>query len=249
MVHFPEDLRSRANGHSARSEEIIMKRLSLFAALFAFVVGGFQAIAQTAVYSDPVGQGTQDWYGNLALTFNVNTFITVDALGAYNASGTGAITGPIFVEIYDFTTSSVVASTVFTSGLYAPQGFDVFQSIAPVGLGPGSYEVDAVGFGPPDLNGNLNTGSSTGPLLNDLGGALTFTGAAWDYSTTLDQPTTCVICQPAPAQTHQFDAGTFEATVPEGGAGLLYLLIGGSACFGTMLLASRGRLPKLAAAA
>jgi hypothetical protein len=37
-------------------------------------------------------------------------------------------------------------------------------------------------------------------------------------------------------------------TIPEGGASLLYLLLAGSACFGAMFLASRGRFAKLSAA-
>jgi hypothetical protein len=99
-------------------------------------------------------------------------------------------------------------------------GFDVCQAIAPVVLGPGTYEVDAVGFNTFDLNGNLNTGSTSGPLL-DGSGLLTFTGAAYDGNPALDGPTTCPGCVGAPApQNVQFDAGTFEftaAAVPEPG--------------------------------
>jgi hypothetical protein len=218
-----------------------MKRLFKFAALIA-LMAGFQAGGQ-AVYSDPAGQGTQNWYGNLALTFDVNAPITVNALGVYNASGTGLITGPIDIEIYDLTTSSVVAGVTIFSGQYTPQGYDVFQAITPVTLAAGDqYEVDAVGFGTPDQNGNLNTGSSTGPILNNLGGAITFTGAAWDYSTTLDQPTTCDTCQTGAAQNSQFDAGTFEATVPEGGSKLLYLVPTGACCFVAIFSSRRNRL-------
>ena len=216
--------------------------LSLFA-----LVGGLQARGQ-AVYTDPAGQASQNFSGNLALTFNVNSAVTVDALGVYNASGTGVITGPIDVEIYDVTTHTVVASAIFpgSSDSYTFPGFDVFQAVTPVTLAAGSYEVDAVGFGSNDLNGNLNTGSSSGPLLNDLGGALTFTGAAWDYSTTLDQPTTCSTCQVGAAQDHQFDAGTFEATVPEGGSNLPYLLLGGGSCFGAIFFSFFGRRSRFA---
>ena len=215
--------------------------LSLFA-----LVSGLQARGQ-AVYTDPAGQASQNFSGNLALTFSVNSPVTVDALGVYNASGTGLITGPIQVEIYDLATDQVVAGITIFAGRDTPQGYDVFQALpTPVTLAAGSYEVDAVGFGSSDRNGNLNTGSSSGPILNDLGGALTFTGAAWDYSTTLDHPTGCSTCQAEPDQNSQFDAGTFE--VPEGGSSLPYLLLGGVSCFGAMFFISRNRFTNLTAA-
>jgi hypothetical protein len=227
------------SGCSSRpfQEERKMKKLPLLVALLA-LVGGLQAYSQI-VYTDPAGQGKQNFGGNLALNFTVNTPVTVDALGVFNATGTGYITGPIDVDIYDLTTSTVVASAIF-QGQYTPQGYDVFTPITLVTLAPGSYEVDAVGFGNSDLNGNLNSGSSTGPILNNLGGALTFTGAAWDYNTVLDFPTACSTCQAAPAQDSQFDAGTLE--VPEGGAAWLYLLLAGAASIGAVLFASRSRL-------
>ena len=91
-------------------------------------------------YSDPAGQGTQNWYGNLALTFTVNSPITVDELGVFNASGNGIITKPIDVGIYNNSTGTLLTSVIF-SGTYTPQGYDVFQAITPITLGPGSYEV------------------------------------------------------------------------------------------------------------
>ena len=54
----------------------------------------------------------------------------------------------------------------------------------------------------------------TGPVLNNGGGALTFTGANFDGSATLDDPTTCSGCMPPPAQAQQFDAGTFAFNAP-----------------------------------
>jgi hypothetical protein len=150
-------------------------------------------------YSDPAGQGTQDFGGNLALTFNVLSPITVVDIGVFNAAGNGNISGSISVAIYNTGTDTMVTPVVTFSGAYTPVGFDVFQAIAPVVLGAGSYEIDAVGFSAADLNGNLNTGSSTGPILNNDGGALSFTGAAYDGSVTLDGPATCPTCQAPPA--------------------------------------------------
>jgi hypothetical protein len=168
--------------------------------------------ADIVPYNDPGKQGTQSWGGNLALNFNVLSPINVTGLGIFNASGSGTISGTIQVVIYNTGTSTQVTPVATFHGNYTPSalGFDVFQSISPVLLGVGSYQVDAVGFNSiGDPNGNINTGSSTGPLLNS-GGSLSFTGAGYDASSTLDNPTTCVGCQATPAQYSQFDAGTFE---------------------------------------
>ena len=194
-----------------------MKRASMLLVLF-FFAGGMSAYADIVPYTDPSGQGTQNFGGNLALTFTVNSPITVDALGVFNASGTGFITGSISVAIYDTDTSTVVTPVETFSGQYTvgALGFDVFQSISPVVLGPGNYEVDAVGFSDSDNNGNLNTGSS-GPLLDDIGGSITFTGAAYSSSPTLNYPSglgTCSGCASSPAVLSQFDAGTFSVEQP-----------------------------------
>lgn len=169
------------------------------------------------MYNDPAGQGAQSFNGNLALTFIVNTPITVDALGVFNASDSGYITGPIEVAIFNTTTNSLVTPIVTFKGQYTVEGlgYDVFQSITPVTLTPGSYEVDAVGFSAADKNGNLNSGSSSGPVKNNLGGDITFTGAACDSTTgSLNDPKTCSTCKSLPAELSQFDAGAF-AVSPE----------------------------------
>ncbi len=210
-----------------------MKRFVLPLALLS--LGAMVANAEIA-YTDPANQGTQAFGGNLALTFTVNSAITVTQLGVFNATGNGIIGQPIQVAIFNLGTSSLATPVVTFLGTYTPGGlgYDLFQSIAPVTLAPGTYEVDAVGFGGNNLNGNLNLGS-TGPLLNTAGGKVTYTGAAWDYSTSLDAPTSCTICQGAPVpQNVQFDAGTFafsaSASAPEPGVygtlalGLLGLL-------------------------
>jgi PEP-CTERM motif-containing protein len=216
-----DDLGWQPREHKKRKPEldleVKMNRFLLTTSVLA-LAGAFSVQASTIAYNDPSGQGAQAFGGNLALNFDVFSPITVTALGVFNASGTGKIHGPIQVVIYDLVANTQVTDVVTFQGTYTPlaSGFDVFQPISPVMLLPGSYQVDAVGFGESDLNGNLNTGSSTGPLLNDGGGLLNFTGASWDSSPTLDEPTTCAGCQPLPTQNSQFDAGTFEfAQVPE----------------------------------
>jgi hypothetical protein len=198
-------------------------RLSAFFALLA-LAGAVSARADDIAYTDPAGQGKQVWGGNLALNFNVLSPITVTELGVFNASGTGKITGPIEVVIYNTGTNTAVTPEVTFMGNYTPAGlgYDVFQAITPVMLGVGSYEVDAVGFSASDLNGNINLGSS-GPILNNFAGSLAFTGASWDSSPVLDDPSSCNSCVSLPAGSSQFDAGTFRTgTVPEPSSLLLF---------------------------
>ena len=198
-----------------------MTRLSAFFGLLA-LAGAVSARADNIAYTDPARQGVQAWGGNLALNFNVISPITVNELGVFNSAGGGTITGTIKVVIYNTVTNTAVTPVVTFKGNYAPAGlgFDVFQAITPVVLGVGSYEVDAVGFSASDLNGNINLGSS-GPILNNFAGSLAFTGASYDGSTVLDDPSLCVGCAPLPAQSHQFDAGTF-GQVPEPSSLLLF---------------------------
>jgi hypothetical protein len=202
--------------------------MRLFAVCALLVLMGVVSVhADVIPYTDPALQGTQDFGGNLALRFNVDSPITVTALGAFNAAGSGLITGTIQVVIFDTVANKEVTPVVSFHGLYstAGLGYDVFQAITPVVLGVGSYEVDAVGFSLTDLNGNLNTSSTTGPVLNDDGGKLTFTGAAYDGSGSLDDPMTCVICSPPPRQFSQVDAGTFVIAEASAAPEPSYLLV------------------------
>jgi hypothetical protein len=199
-------------------------RLSAFFGLLALAVSA-RADDIASAYTDPARQGSQAWGGNLALNFNVLSPITVTELGVFNASGTGTITGPIEVVIYNTGTNTAVTPEVTFLGNYTPAGlgFDVFQAITPVVLGVGSYEVDAVGFSASDLNGNLNTGSSSGPILNNFDGSLAFSGASWDSSPVLDDPSSCNSCFSPPPGSSQFDAGTFGTDpVPEPSSLLLF---------------------------
>jgi hypothetical protein len=245
--------------------------LPVLAAALLVLVCGRQAFGSDIVVYDnnTANQGNQNWGGNLALTFTVNSPIIVDELGVFDSnysdgtlyssrtySGTNTDanslalncpkTGPctttnISVGIYNTATNALVATAIFTSsGTYTLVGNDLFQAITPVTLADGTYAIDAVGFNRDNANGNIglrswssitnsDSGSpDTGPVLNNLDGALTFTGAAWDSSPTLDDPTTCVHCgsyvngvyADTPPSPNEFAAGTFEVT-PEPGSLLL----------------------------
>jgi hypothetical protein len=221
-----------------------MKKYPLIVALFVFACGTLAFGQDQIVYTDPAVQhlSTDVPGDDMGLNFTVNEGITVDALGAFNAAGNGVITGYIQVAIYDFSTGQWVTPDVTFHGTYTPEGagYDVFQSITPVYLPPGNYQIDAVGFQEGDPAGNQYY-RSTGPTPNDLEGALTFTGASYAFVGVLAPETSCGGCNPLPQQISQFDAGTFEAHVPESGAPSLYLLLTGICCFGA-IFASRKQL-------
>ena len=192
--------------------------LLALSSFLAFVPAAHATIA--TAYTNVTG-GSQNYNGDLAMLFTVNSPIVVSALGVYNQSGSGTITGTISVEIYNLTTNSIAVGPVAFNGAY---GFcsgstnDVCQSVPAVLLGLGNYEVEAVGFSNTDLNANIGAPfNNTGPTLNTNGGLISFTGAAYDSSITLDHPITCIGCAAAPSpQNTQFGAGTFEfADVPE----------------------------------
>jgi hypothetical protein len=216
-------------------------------------------------FTQPLGYQVQGWTGNLATLFTVNSAnVTVDDLGIYNGSDTDYVPGTDSIEVglYNITTSTQIGPTVTfaPSTPYTQQGYALFQTITPVTLTAGDlYEVDAVGYSSADPNGNSQGGTySWGG--DTLGGALSFPGSlppayanpAWgsppalsvfDYSTTttLDFPTGTNGGNP---DGHSYEAGTLIATVPEGGASLLYLLMAGAACFGSIFFASSCRFAK-----
>jgi hypothetical protein len=192
--------------------------LPILAAVLIVLVCGRQAFGSEIVYNnDTAHQGNQNFTGNMALTFTVNSPILVGELGVFSAYGTdyihplanGGVT-TIYVGIYNNTVLAdpvLVAEATFTSsalpGAYTLEGYDLFQAITPVTLADGSYEIDAVGFNGPNPDGNISRppvpgpSDDTGPALDSDNGAITFVGAAWDKTTAttgLDDPTTCLHC-------------------------------------------------------
>jgi cobyric acid synthase len=104
-----------------------MKKIAMLVALLV-LAGGMQAFADTIVYNDPAGQGTQNYPGlNLANFFTVTSPIIVDAMGVFNASGSGYITGSIQVGIAEVDpntglTTPVAPTIVTFHGQFTPQG-------------------------------------------------------------------------------------------------------------------------------
>ena len=136
---------------------------------FATLISVGSALSLSApVNASPVffgpGNPDQGWTGSLGLDFIVNSPITIDALGAYSGNGDHAI---ITVEIFTGTGTPVpglLANIATTSSPYT------FQSVTPVTLGPGTYQVTAWGYG---QIGDFNTFGVTSLGFNTLGGALT----------------------------------------------------------------------------
>jgi hypothetical protein len=157
-------------GCGARSLEALMRNFVGSLALATLVsIGSALSLSApanaTSVYYGP-GEPNQNWTGSLGLDFIVNSQITIDALGAYNG-GVGSITVAIFTG--DGTTQLIVPTSIDTT-TYSVASPYTFQSVTPITLGPGTYQVTAWGYGPTD---NFNTGFGGTLGFNTLGGALT----------------------------------------------------------------------------
>jgi len=197
--------------------------VAVAAVAVAFLAG--PSNASTIVYQDsvdnlpsnspPNSNGLQQWQGNLGMEFQVNTAITVSALGAFDngvpAELNGTTGGGIQVGIFDATTGLLVGTSVVFSGESPGTqiGADAFQNVTPFLLGPGKYEI--VALDDPNYNqGYFNTGPNQFQTLNSLGGALSIIGSSYyDFnSATLELP---VYWDGGPAD--RYDAGTFAASL------------------------------------
>jgi len=216
----------------------------------SFVVGcvgvalGFAQVgrADTIAYSTADLNGNQNWTGNLGLDFNVVNAIAITAVGAYDSGGDG-ISPPIQVGIFarlgtgnpdtDTAGALVPGTTAIISGSGDPliNGYRFVSLASPVYLLPGFYSIEAVGFGPPNPNGNENISNFT--ITTDSGGgSVQFVGTGrYDTNLVLDYPTSSSADQGFPGLTpHPFAGASFQfVPVP-----LPSSVFGGLAMFGLL---------------
>ena len=158
----------------------VHQQLLAGAALAAALIVGSQASAATLtpVYSDPGPlAGNQGWSYGLGQDFTVNSAVTIKYLGAFTNQGANTSVG---VALYKLTDANPSDGGVLVAGTVVPGTSNIvgdysFQSITPVTLGPGSYQLVSYG-GPTDTN--FNTGFTADPNtdiinFNTLGGRLT----------------------------------------------------------------------------
>jgi hypothetical protein len=189
--------------------------------------------------------GNQPWGGNLGLDFNVNSTITVTALGAFDSGGLGFAPG-ITVGIFRRLPGAVDPSgdhlgalldsvTIVGTAGTVSGNYRLVTLGSPLVLGPGFYDITAVGFNGTnlDLNENFNDGSLI--QTNDGSGLLSFVGSGrYDGNGTLDYPFFTTLQQGANTSAHVFGGGSFlfqPGAVPE--PATLTLLAIGAAGMGT----------------
>jgi len=204
----------------------------LAAAFLTAGVASAEFVAYTGQQNAPTIPPLQAWGGSLGMDFTVNSEISVDSMGVYNAAGNGALAGTLQVEIFmqnPDSSWSPVTGTYASFDSVSPGSpdlvndgqYDLYKAIAPVLLDPGNYSVVAVGFSTQDPNGNAGFSGGVG-ATEDSSGLLTYTGSGrFDAAQTgsLIFPTTV---DTGPAD--RYDAGTFEfSSAPEPAS---FILIG-----------------------
>ena len=209
-----------------------MKRISVsMIAMLLVLFGGIQAYAfPILAYTNVAGKGNQAFGGDIALVFTVNSGITVVEMGVYDNLGAAKVpTGTnVTVGIYtvpctlpNFLTCAGTlvpgTSVTFASGqTYTAVGGDLLDTITPVFLAPGNYEVVAVGFNANFKNGVYNSS----PYANSFTGSpyLTADGSSFSAHGTLQFTNT------NPNANTIYDAGTLDfgpTPTPEPGTLLL----------------------------
>lgn len=156
--------------------------------------------------------GLQNYGGALGLDFQVNSAITITALGAFNNGLTANLDGRdgtsgITVGIFTLAGVAVGSSVHFTSGSVGTTQLngDAFLAVAlPFTLDPGSYSIVATN----DRNYNSSGGANTTTTTDTGGGLISFIGSArYSASTALALPGTI---DGGPVA--RYDAGTFQFT-------------------------------------
>jgi hypothetical protein len=139
------------------------------------------ARSQTVAYEFPTGNGNQwNFSGALGMDFNVNTAVTITALGLFD-SGQNGLMNDINVRLYNRDTQAVVASAAFSPSSfgYGLGASDFKNLLTPINLSAGFHgSIVAEGYGTLEMNGNSNSSSTYATALNTGGGALSFVGSS-----------------------------------------------------------------------
>lgn len=165
-----------------------------------------KAAASGIIAYDNTGATNQSWQGNLGLDFDVNTPISVTALGAFFGTDPTTLGSGITVAIFDRDTASVVGSSLLITDSGSTKiNSDAFINFStPLVLPAGHYSVVSL------LDPNYNQGFLGGPtnptsVEDNGGGAISFVGSGrYDGNLSLDFPTTI-----DGGPDNRYDAGTF----------------------------------------
>jgi hypothetical protein len=188
------------------------------AAVAAVAASISPASASTVVFglSNTVStnQPASDFPLTLGMDFTVNSSITVDSLGAFTNG-----TSPLDVKLYNLSTG-LIASTTVGAPVAGDYAFNTFGP--PVTLTPGNYQINAVYLS--SANGDFNPfepgGGAASPVINLLGGKLTFLGDYYNLDGNGGIALTHDLLSP-----NGYGAGTFTVSaVPEPSTWAMMLL-------------------------
>jgi hypothetical protein len=207
------------------SEEVaamsrLLCRLASLALLLVAVGPARAGVIQAYFTADTTGN--QAFGGNLGLDFNVNSPITVTALGAFDSGGLGfapGITVGLFQRLpggdpSNDHTGTLLASLTITGTQGTVSGNYRFVDLAtPLVLPAGFYDIEAVGFNGTNLNLNENFNDGSLIQTNDGGGLLSFVGSGrFDGNGTLDYPFFTTDQQGFNTSSHVFGGGSLLYT-------------------------------------
>ena len=158
--------------------------------------------------------GNQSWTGTLGLNFSVAGSVSVGSLGVFDSNGDG-LSGTLYSTIFDMM-GNAVTPTVSFSGTAGSGNPYLYQSIGPVTLAAGNYQLASWGYSGADQNYN-NYGAGGPITFNSVGGSLTalgtsYSGSAGGLATIADIGAT----RYGAGQLYRFDGHAAAAATPAG---------------------------------
>jgi hypothetical protein len=189
-----------------------------------------QAYGSAVIAYTDTKAGNQRFNGDLALFFNATSSISITELGVFDSGKVSTVPSgtTLYVGIYAVgsSTSPIVSATFDNNGdggPYTLTGSDLFQSIAPVALAPGAYEVVATGF---SSSTSFEDGTYNSPGAGNFTGGPSLTNGGSGYIGYVVSPPGGLAYVSLAANHSSFphyDAGTFEyvTLTPEPGTLLL----------------------------